>query len=206
MIGGPANAGARPCSSATARAPARPPRRPPRAASPAAIRKPWGSRKHVADQGRRDRRAARSTRREPRRRTSSPRRTCSPSPRSASSPATSASTSRRSPRAAPGGVVTREDVERARGRTGTRTGAPARRALAGRCPGCAGRARDPHPDQGRAQDDRRGDGRLRLHRAARHGVGHGRRHPHHEARRAAARRPRVRRREGCRRCSSSPRR
>ena len=101
------------------------------------------------------------------------------------------------PAIGPGGVVTREDVQ------AHVSGAPSEPdavAPAASCaavsPTGAGRARDAGADQGRAQDDRAGHGRLGVHRAARHRVRDDRRHPHHEARRAAARRPRVPRREG----------
>ena len=78
-----------------------------------------------------------------------------------------------------GGIVTRADVEAAAA-GGAGAVAGCRRRRAGRAHrrslDARRRARGARPDQGRAQDDRAGDGRLGVHRAARHRVGHRRRH------------------------------
>ena len=85
--------------------------------------------------------------------------------------------------------------------------APTRRRRARRIP-CAvrrGRARDPRADQGRPQDDGAGDGRLGVHRPARHRVGHRRRHRDDGARRAAQGSAASSATSRSRRCSCSPR-
>ena len=91
----------------------------------------------------------------------------------------------------PNGVVTRDDVEAA-ARTGGDT-APAAPAAARRRPLAA---RDPPADQGRTQAHRGGDGEQRVHRAARHGVHHLRRHRDDGAARPGRRAPRVPRGQG----------
>ena len=67
-----------------------------------------------------------------------------------------------------------------------------------------GERETPRADQGRAQDDGPGDGRLGVHRPARHRVGHRRRHPHDGARRAAQGPPRVPRRQGLAAAGAGP--
>ncbi len=93
------------------------------------------------------------------------------------------------------GLITRADVEAAASGDAE---APAETAQLPRPDGDrAGRSRppgrDPHPDQGRAQAHRRGDGAQRVHRAARHRVPHDRRHRDDGAAPRHPRRPRVRR-------------
>ena len=77
------------------------------------------------------------------------------------------------------GTVTREDVSPRRRARSCRELRPPRRHH-GR-PGGG----DPRADQGRAEDDGAGHGRLRVHGPARHRVGHRRRDQDDEARRAA---------------------
>ncbi len=115
-----------------------------------------------------------------------------PRRRCASWPRISASTSRPSP--APGSPgsspgttsATSSAAETCRWQPGTCAGVPAQATAAG-----AGRAGNPHADQGRAQVHRRRHGRQRVHRAARHGVPDRRRHPDHGAAGEAQGQPRV---------------
>ena len=110
----------------------------------------------------------------------------------------------------PGGIVTREDVlaPRGPGRGAHARHLPRRRRTRGSASGTVSVGRPPDARAGEvgAQAHRRGHGGQRVHRAARHGVPHGRRHRDDEAGRAPARRPRVRRRPRHARCSSPPRR
>ena len=84
----------------------------------------------------------------------------------------------------PGGTIAREDVEAAA------AGSSAVAHAVSFAP-AAGERETRIPDQGRPQGHGSGDGRLGVHRAARHRVGHRRRHPHHEDGRAARGRPRL---------------
>ena len=90
----------------------------------------------------------------------------------------------------PNGTVTRDDVQAA-------LQAPSGAAAPAPVPiGHGGCPRDPHPDQGRPQAHRRGDGGLGVHRPARHRVRHRRRHRDDGAAGPRRRPARVPRRQG----------
>ena len=110
---------------------------------------------------------------------------CWRSRRCASSPRTSASTSRPSPPPVP---TASSPATTCRPRVAApRLRADGRRASATPRPPVTGERETRDAGQGRAQDDRAGDGGVGVHGPARHRVDHRRRHPDDEAGRAAAR-------------------